>query len=56
MRAAPFMPARPADEVCGPARRGRFRRLGIGLVLAFTLKGLASGSLILVALLQLTGD
>ena len=56
MRALPFAPARRAEEVCGPVRRTGWRRLGFGLVLAFTLKGLATGSLMLVALLQLTGD
>ena len=57
MQALPFRPARPADEPCGPARAGgRLRRLGRGVLLAFALKGLLTGSLMLAALLNLAGD
>ena len=59
MSTIPFRPARPADELCGPARgrhEGGWRRLGFGVLLAFTLKGLLTGSLMLAAVLQLTGD
>ena len=57
MSALPFRPARPAEELCGPASRvPGWRRLGFGVLLAFTLKGLLTGSLMLAAVLQLTGD
>jgi len=57
MNALPFRPARPADELCGPAPKSPgWRRLGFGVLLAFTLKGLLTGSLMLAAVLQLTGD
>ena len=56
MDALTFQPARPAEELCGPARRAQgLRRLGLGMLLAFTLKGLVTTSLMVLALLQLTG-
>ncbi len=51
-----FEPARPANELCGPSRPQFLRRFGLGVILAFTLKGLVTGSLLVAALLQLAGD
>ncbi len=51
-----FEPARPADEVCGPARMRLLRRLGTGVILAFCAKGIVTTGLLAYALFKLSGN